>query len=1003
MRRFIYLALLLLAPGSCLAANWFVRPTAQGTGAGSPDWNNACTLSTIPWASIATSDTIFVAGGTYTGQNFTPTKDGASSNAPIVLQRAQASNAGCTTVAGWNSAFDSQVLINSGGYMRINHSFISVKGMVASGIKITVPSGTGNYGIGLSDATSLRATNVFISYVEIAGPGSGAPLSYGFYSGVSSHNSYCTIDHVIVHDFVNGMQRYGDDNEVVQYSEFYNIVGGNDGSHPNRFYLGSGTFTAAVFRFNKFHDDNCLGCAYEDTSICVSNVYEGNWFWNCIATQGGITTDSSSGNAINSLYVYNNTFTNVANTPGSQGAAVFVKKTISSGAIQNNIVYSSGGMWVVVGGANNATTDHNFTDSASGDGGTGTITSGSNPFVSATDFHIVSTIGATFPRNKGTSAPGSNWNTDMDGNTRGADGSWDMGAMEFTAAGPDPNITIQPSGTTVNCGNTANFTVTATGNTALSYQWYKNGSTVAGATQSSYTTAATAGVDNGSLWKVVVTDTAGSVTSSIVTLNVELIITQPVNVTVAVNQNATFTVTATACVTAYQWSRNGSSIAGATLSSYTLNGCQLSDSGSMFSVNVGTVGESEGSVNALLTVTTFTNFYACPPPTGSSGNTGLSTGSPWPFDYALSHAGPTNHINMMDGNYPDTGGYSISSSGQQILAINKWKAVITNSTSFGLFAPNSVSNLVIDGLRIDHSTIDGIKLDHPSKNNVIRNCWISFAGWGGAGAVTNGTGTFTGQGILSEQGYGNLFERNLIENGGTWVNHDHGMYISGTNVVARNNVIRSNLTWGIQMFSSSPWENMGNQEYNNLLYNNGKGMNCYSYSGFTNAIFGNTVSSLSDSAVKASDTVLQCSNNIILPSGGNLGIEAVSGAVVYSDYNLSTASLTPNNGPHDVVSSSPNFIDSANGLYWLKSSAPARGVALAGVYGPVNFFGQAQSSVTDIGAFQYAANLANDTRILDPSASAPNGLPDYWGLPSGIPINLQILGAVKIVGNVVLK
>src|SRR5690348_3151737 len=113
MRRFLYLALLLLAPGSCLAANWFVRPTAQGAASG-VDWNNATTLSGIPWASIATSDTIFVAGGTYSAQNFTPTKDGASSASPIVLQRAQASNAGCTTVAGWNSAFDSQVLINSG-------------------------------------------------------------------------------------------------------------------------------------------------------------------------------------------------------------------------------------------------------------------------------------------------------------------------------------------------------------------------------------------------------------------------------------------------------------------------------------------------------------------------------------------------------------------------------------------------------------------------------------------------------------------------------------------------------------------------------------------------------------------------------------------------------------------------------------------------------------------------------------------------------------------------
>lgn len=85
---------------------------------------------------------------------------------------------------------------------------------------------------------------------------------------------------------------------------------------------------------------------------------------------------------------------------------------------------------------------------------------------------------------------------------------------------PDPWITTQPQDTTVAAGATANFTVTATGQTALSYQWSKNGSSIGGATASSYTTPATTCPDNGALFSVAVTDTAGTVNSANAVLTV---------------------------------------------------------------------------------------------------------------------------------------------------------------------------------------------------------------------------------------------------------------------------------------------------------------------------------------------------------------------------------------------------------------------------------------------------------------------------------------------------
>ena len=83
-----------------------------------------------------------------------------------------------------------------------------------------------------------------------------------------------------------------------------------------------------------------------------------------------------------------------------------------------------------------------------------------------------------------------------------------------------PTITTQPANQSVTAGQTATFTVTATGTAPLSYQWQKSGTAIAGATASSYTTPPTTSSDNGSQFTVVVSNTAGSVTSNAATLTV---------------------------------------------------------------------------------------------------------------------------------------------------------------------------------------------------------------------------------------------------------------------------------------------------------------------------------------------------------------------------------------------------------------------------------------------------------------------------------------------------
>jgi PQQ enzyme repeat len=81
-----------------------------------------------------------------------------------------------------------------------------------------------------------------------------------------------------------------------------------------------------------------------------------------------------------------------------------------------------------------------------------------------------------------------------------------------------PSITMQPSDQSVSVGLTATFMVTATGAAPLSYQWQRSGSSIAGATASSYTTAATTAGDSGSAFAVVVANAGGSTTSRSATL-----------------------------------------------------------------------------------------------------------------------------------------------------------------------------------------------------------------------------------------------------------------------------------------------------------------------------------------------------------------------------------------------------------------------------------------------------------------------------------------------------
>jgi len=111
-------------------------------------------------------------------------------------------------------------------------------------------------------------------------------------------------------------------------------------------------------------------------------------------------------------------------------------------------------------------------------------------------------------------------------------GNATSGNATLTVNAPPPTapaITTQPASQTVTVGQTAAFSVVASGTAPLTYQWRKNGTAITGATAASYTTPATVLGDNGALFSVVVTNSAGNVTSGNATLTVNAAPTVPLS------------------------------------------------------------------------------------------------------------------------------------------------------------------------------------------------------------------------------------------------------------------------------------------------------------------------------------------------------------------------------------------------------------------------------------------------------------------------------------------
>jgi hypothetical protein len=157
------------------------------------------------------------------------------------------------------------------------------------------------------------------------------------------------------------------------------------------------------------------------------------------------------------------------------------------------------------------------------------------------------------------------------GSAAAGSSNWRIDDLKLTidvALGPDvaPTITTQPAAQSVTAGESAAFTVNATGTPAPTYQWRKAGVVINGNATSTTADLILNNVttSDAGAYDVVVANSAGSVTSHAATLTVNpqavapVITTQPAARTVTAGENAVFTVNATGTpAPAYQWRKSG--------------------------------------------------------------------------------------------------------------------------------------------------------------------------------------------------------------------------------------------------------------------------------------------------------------------------------------------------------------------------------------------------------------------------------------------------------------
>jgi len=263
-------------------------------------------------------------------------------------------------------------------------------------------------------------------------------------------------------------------------------------------------------------------------------------------------------------------------------------------------------------------------------------------------------------------------------------------------AGSAPSITTQPQNQTNLLGSNATFDVVAGGQTPLFFQWsfsginLTNSSHIGGATNTTLTISNVSPADIGN-YQVVVTNTHGSVTSSIAALRVPAtIILQPTDEFVLQSSNISFVAAAAGTAPlSYRWYFNGAPlsdagrVSGSTTANLNISNAQTNDAGPYALVVTNDYGSA---TSAVATLAVLVPPYILTQPANHVGILYSNGG----FTVAAAGTAPLTYQWYFNGN-PLTDGGQITGAATASLMISNLQ--ITNSGNYVFTVTNSVGSV----------------------------------------------------------------------------------------------------------------------------------------------------------------------------------------------------------------------------------------------------------------------------------------------------------------------
>jgi hypothetical protein len=438
-----------LTPTNPAGRNFYVRAGATGLNNGS-DWNNAWKgCGDIVWggAGVNAGDTVWIAGGLYTN-TLAPAVSGTP-DAWIYVKRPLSTDFAATSAAGWNSSYDSQVVIDPGDHALYFYvsglSYLCVDGRVDSGIKLVCPNTEG-----AAVAIKQGVNYITLTNLDLAGPGGSTPVvmngdNRGIDATAWNGSFYEAINHLLVthcriHGQVNNLWLINCDNSTIEYCKIYDSGAVNFGQfHAN--VCAVSTSTNVTWRYNEIYNHQVEGIMFLFGGSANWYIY-GN-LWHDGMTGVARVLEAQDG-VEGPFYFYNNTIVNVGTSIGIANGGIYMPGSRG----RNNIYWNTtvpgtpGFQGAYAGLPDN---DYDFTNLGMLE--PHGVTNGANPFVSTNtqDYHLVDNVGAAYPRDEGVALT-SPYRFGLDGNVRGTDGSWDVGAYEFGPPDSPAPSSALPSG-----------------------------------------------------------------------------------------------------------------------------------------------------------------------------------------------------------------------------------------------------------------------------------------------------------------------------------------------------------------------------------------------------------------------------------------------------------------------------------------------------------------------------------------------------------------------------